>query len=186
MKLSILTATAIACLFAIPHLANAGEPDRVDIKTVYGTNNSLPSDVEMRDISQAINEYYRKRNERANPNNNLTVARDKYAVFEEVKEIALIELKMSPVTQSKVAKVEIHILERGYNCASKRAAEQMRTTSPATYRKFARNNNARDKYLWKLDRERIVEGKLMIERDDNNTWKVTGTAMGVKTTKSID
>ena len=186
MKFFILTATSIACVLAVANIANAGEPDRVDIKSVYGANNSQPSQAEIRNISQAINDYYRNRNHKANPNNGLAADRDKYVVFEEIKDIKLIELKMSPATQSKFAKVEIHILERGYNYASKREASQMRNnTSPDAYRKFATNNNASDNYLWKLDRERVLEGKLIINRDDNDTWKVTGTAIAVKATKSI-
>jgi hypothetical protein len=185
MKLSILTATALACLLFIPNLANAESPDRKNIKSVYGTNNSLPSPAEMRNISQAIGEYYRKRNERANPNHDRQLARAKYVVFEEVTDITLVELKMSPVTRSKVAKVDIHILERGYSCTSKQSAQQLSTNSPGAYQKFALNNNPNDKYLWKLDREQIIEGKLLIDRRDNNTWKVTGTAMAVITTKSI-
>ena len=180
MKLSIPVATSIACLL-ITNLVNAEEPERVDIKSVYSMNNSLPSAAEMRNISQAINEYYRKRNARSNSNNSPTVNRDRFVVFEEVKDIALIEFKISPTTRSKVAKVEIHILERGYS----RSVEQVQNTSSGADRKLATNNNTRDKYLWKLDRERIIEGKLIINRDEDNTWKVTGTAMGVKTSKSI-
>jgi hypothetical protein len=185
MKFFILTTAAIAGVLAVANIAKAGEPDRVDIKSVYGTNNSQPSQAEVRNISQAINDYYRNRNHKANPNNGMTADRNKYVVFEEVKDIRLVELKLSPVTQSKFAKVEVHILERGYNYASKHEAERMRNTSPDAYRKFANNNNSRDNYLWKLDRERVLEGKLIITREDNNTWKVTGTAIAAKTTKSI-
>ena len=85
MKFFILATAAIACVLSGINIANAGEPDRVDIKSIYGANNSLPSEAELRNISQAINEYYRKRNHKANPNNGLTADRDKYVVFEEVK-----------------------------------------------------------------------------------------------------
>jgi hypothetical protein len=184
MKFSMLVATAIACLLSISTLVNAESPDRKNIKSVYSSNNSLPSAAEIRSIAQAIKEYYRQRNERANLSSSSIVNGNKYAIFEEVTEIALVELKMSPVTRSKVAKVNIHIVERSYNRMSKQGLEQMQTSLSSTDRN-AMNNNSSRKYLWKLDREQIIEGKLLIDRWDNNTWKVTGTAMAVTNTKLI-
>ena len=93
---------------------------------------------------------------------------------------------MSPATQSKFAKVRsissnaaiiTHRSEKPHRCEI--------ILHPMLIENLRQIITLGDNYLWKLDRERVLEGKLIINRDDNDTWKVTGTAIAVKATKSI-
>lgn len=188
MKSFILAATSIACFLAIANTSIKSEASPVDV--MYEAN-SQPSPVDVKNIHQAINEYYIKENQKNNPNNPANYNRSAgvdplqangKALFSEANTIKLIEFKSSKSNKDKVARVEVGAIGRRYLFASKKESIKY----PSMYNGFFATKDPKDNYRWKLDEEMILKGTLSIEKRGEKKWVVFAEGMGVQSIKKAN
>jgi hypothetical protein len=187
MKSFILAATSIACFLTIVDTNIKSEASPLDV--TYEAN-SQPSQVDVKNIHQAINEYYIKENQKSNPNNPANYNRSAdldplqangKALFSEANTMKLIEFKSSKSTKDKAARVEIDAVGRRYRFASKKESIKY----PSMYNGFFATKDPKDNYRWKLDEEMILKGTLSVEKRGDKKWVVVGESMGVGSIKTF-